>query len=187
MRKNFGPKTWMYPMPVLIIGTYDKDNNPNAMNAAWGGTYDYNQIIISLSSHKTTDNIRLNKEFTVSFATRKTVAASDYVGLVSFNKEPHKIMKAGLTPLKAENVNAPLFKEYPLTLECRLVQIINEGEGGGCVIADIVNVSADEEILNGDKIDVKKLEPICFEGQHHKYHVMGEEIADAFKIGSILK
>jgi len=187
MRKNFGPKTWIYPMPVLIIGSYDSEGHANAMNAAWGGIYDYNQIIISLSSHKTTDNIRLNKEFTVSFATKKTVMASDYVGLVSANKEPNKINKAGLTPIKAENVNAPLFKEYPLTLECCLVNIINEGEGGGCIIADIVNVSADEEIISNNKIDVNKLEPIAFDPCNNKYLLVGEEVANAFSIGLKLK
>ena len=99
MRKDFGSQTWMFPMPVLIIGTYDENGKPNAMNAAWGGIYDYNQIMICLSSHKTTDNIRKNKAFTISFATEDTVVASDYVGIVSQNKVPNKIEKAGLTPI----------------------------------------------------------------------------------------
>jgi len=96
MRKDFGKQTWVSPMPVLIIGTFNEKGEPNAMNAAWGGTYDYNQIMICLSSHQTTDNIRLNKAFTVAFATKETVTASDYVGIVSFKKEPDKIKKSGL-------------------------------------------------------------------------------------------
>ena len=77
MRKDFGPQTWVYPMPVLIIGTYNENGEPNAMNAAWGGVYDYNQIMICLSAHQTTDNIRKNKAFTISFGTRKTVKACE--------------------------------------------------------------------------------------------------------------
>ena len=187
MRKNFGPQTWMYPMPVLIIGTYDENSNPNAMNAAWGGIYDYNQIMICLSSHKTTDNIRKNKAFTISFATVETVAASDYVGIVSQNKEPNKIAKAGLKYEKAEHVNAPIFTDYPLTLECEVVDIINEGEGGGNVIGKIVNVSADVSVLTNGKVDYQKLHIITFDPITNKYVALGDAVADAFKEGLKLK
>ena len=150
MRKDFGPQTWVYPMPVLIIGTYNENNEPNAMNAAWGGVYDYNQIMICLSSHQTTDNIRLKKALTVSFATVETITASDYVGIVSQKKEKDKIAKSGLKYEKAKHVDAPIFTDYPLTLECEVVDIINEGEGGGNIIAKIVNVSVDESALDAN-------------------------------------
>ena len=187
MRKNLGQKTLIYPMPVLIIGTYDEKGEPDAMNAAWGGIYDYNQITISLGGHVTTDNIRKNKAFTISFGTRKTVVASDYVGLVSKAKEPNKIAKAGLHPFKSESVNAPLFEEYPLTLECKLVSLDGDIGEGGTLVGEIVNVSADECVLTNGKIDINKLEPICYDGELHKYNVVGEEVADAFKIGLRLK
>ena len=187
MRKDLGPQTWIFPMPVLIIGTYDENGNPNAMNAAWGGIYDYNQIMICLSAHQTTDNIRKNKAFTVSFATVETVTASDYVGIISQKKEPNKIAKSGLIPEKASKVNAPLFTNYPLTLECEVVDIINEGEGGGNVIANIVNVSADESVLTDGKLDSKKLHIIAFDPSSAKYIALGEEVAQAFKEGLKLK
>ena len=187
MRKDLGAKTFIYPMPVLIIGTYDEKGEPDAMNAAWGGIYDYGQITISLGAHVSTDNIRKNKAFTVSFATRKTVAQSDYVGIVSKAKEPRKIEKAGLHPIKSEKVNAPLFEEYPLTLECKLVSLDGNMGEGGTLIGEIVNVSVDESILTNDKIDVKKLEPLAFDGANGKYHVLGEEVADAFRVGLKLK
>lgn len=187
MRKDFGPQTWLYPMPVLIIGSFDENNNPNAMNAAWGGIYDTNQIIICLGSHKTTDNIKKNKAFTVAFATVDTVTESDYVGIVSQNKEPNKIKKAGLHYEKSSKVNAPIFTNYPLTIECELIGFINEGEGGGNIIGQIVNVSADEKILTNDKIDYKKLNPIVFDPVSHKYIALGEVVADAFKEGLKLK
>ena len=187
MRKDFGPQTWMYPMPVLIIGTYDEEGRPNAMNAAWGGIFDYNQIMICLSAHQTTDNIRKNKAFTISFATVDTVTASDYVGIVSQKTEPDKIAKAGLIVEKSKNVNAPLFKNYPLTLECELVEVFNEGEDGGNFVGKIVNVSADESILTNNKIDFKKLKPITFDPVTAKYISLGDEVAQAFREGLKLK
>ena len=187
MRKDLGAKTFIYPMPVLIIGTYDEKGEPDAMNAAWGGIYDYSQITISLGAHVSTDNIRKNKAFTVSFATRKTVAQSDYVGIVSIAKDPRKIEKAGLHPIKSEKVNAPLFEEYPLTLECKLVSLDGNMGEGGTLIGQIVNVSVDESVLTNGKIDVKKLEPLAFDGENAKYNVIGEEIADAFRVGLKLR
>ena len=187
MRKDFGAKTWLCPMPVLIIGTYDENGKADAMNAAWGGVYDYNQVIVCLSSHQTTDNIRKNKAFTLSFATVETVTASDYVGIVSQRNEPNKIKKSGLTPIKANNVNAPLFKEYPLTLECELLEIINEGEGGGNIVGKIVNASADESILTDGKVDSNKLHLITFDGINNRYVALGDKVADAFLEGNKLK
>ena len=187
MRKDLGAKTLVFPMPVLIIGTYDEHGEADAMNAAWGGIYDYNQITISLGSHVSTDNIRKNKAFTVSFATRKTVTQSDYVGIVSKAKEPKKLEKAGLHPFKSDRVNAPLFKEYPVTLECELISLDGEMGEGGTLIGQIINVSADESVLTNGKIDIKKLEPIAFDTESLKYNVIGEEVANAFKEGLKLK
>ena len=187
MRKDLGPQTWLFPMPVLIIGTYDEKGNPNAMNAAWGGIYDYGKIMICLSAHQTTDNIRKNKAFTVSFATVETVTASDYVGIVSQKNEPNKIAKSGLVPVKANKVNAPLFSNYPLTLECEVEDIINEGEGGGNIIGNIVNVSADESVLTNGKLDSKKLHVIAFDPSSAVYISLGEEVAKAFREGAKLK
>lgn len=187
MRKDLGPQTWIFPMPVLIIGSYDAYGKPNAMNAAWGGIYDYNQIMICLSAHQTTENIKKNRAFTVSFATVDTVTASDYVGIVSQKKEPDKIAKAGLNPVKASKVNAPIFTNYPVTLECEVVDIINEGEGGGNIIGNIVNVSVDESVLMDGKVNYKKFRPIAFDPSSAKYIELGEEVAQAFKEGLKLK
>ena len=187
MRKDLGQKTYMFPMPVLIIGTYDENGNPDAMNAAWGSIYDYGQVTVSLGSHVTTDNIRKNKAFTISFGTRKTVKACDYVGLVSKAKEPNKIEKAGLHPFKSEKVNAPLFEEFPVTLECKLISLDGNMGEGGTLIGEIVNVSVDDSVFTNGKIDMKKFEPIAFDTENMKYNVLGEEVADAFKIGLTLK
>ena len=185
MRKNFGAKTWIYPMPVLIIGTYDENGTPNAMNAAWGGVYDTNQVMVCLShDHKTTENIKKSGAFTVSFATAKTVEPCDYVGIVSANNEPDKFAKAGFHATKSEFVNAPLIDELPMTLECKLVRF---NEDGIC-IGDIVNVSADESVLDEKgRVDAKKLDPIIYDGVTPAYWSFGEKVGQAFSDGKKIK
>ena len=184
MRKDFGVKPWLYPQPVLIIGTYDKDKKANAMNAAWGGTYDMDKVIISLSSHKTTDNLKISKAFTLSFATTATAIESDFVGIVSQNKEPDKMEKAGLTPIPSKKVNAPLFEEYPLTMECEVDEF---DEDKGILIGKVINISVDEKIVKDGKIDTDEFKAIVFDPINAKYRAVGEVIADAFKVGFVLK
>ena len=183
MRKNFGAKPWVYPQPVLMIGTYDENGTPNLMNAAWGGQYGANTVMLCLSSHKTTDNIRLKGAFTVSFATAATVIPCDYVGIVSANKEPDKVKKAGFTTTKSKNVDAPIINELPLTLECKLVKFNEDG----VVIGEIINVCADESILTDGNVDYKKLDAIIFDPANAAYIRLGEKVGNAFKDGAKLK
>jgi flavin reductase (DIM6/NTAB) family NADH-FMN oxidoreductase RutF len=185
MRKNFGAKTWLYPMPVLIVGTYDEKGTPNAMNAAWGGVYDTNLVMVCLADdHKTTANIQQSGAFTVSFATTDQVVACDYVGLVSANDEPNKFAKAGFHAVKSEFVNAPIIDELPMTLECRLLKF---NEDGICV-GEIVNVSAEERVLGKDgRIDAKKLDPIIDDSVTHAYWNFGECVGQAFSDGKKIK
>lgn len=185
MRKNFGTKPWFYPLPVLIIGTYDSNNQPDAMNAAWGGLYDANLIELCLSAgHKTTKNIKEKKAFTVSFADAKNVVACDYVGMVSANNTPDKMKKAGLTTRKSDFVDAPIIEELPMALECRFVKTTEDGN----IIGEIVNVSADESILNEKgMIDIQKLQPISFDPVNNDYVVIGEKVGNAFEDGNQLK
>ena len=185
MRKNFGAKTWLYPMPVLIVGTYDENGIPDAMNAAWGGIYDTNMVMVCLDdSHKTTENIKRTKAFTVSFATVNTVVPCDYVGIVSANDVPDKFVKAGFHAIKSEFVNAPVIEELPMTVECELLKF---NEDGIC-IGRIVNISADESILDENgKIDAKKLDPIIYDSVTHAYWNLGEKVGKAFSDGNKLK
>ena len=185
MRKNFGAKTWLYPMPVLIVGTYDESGNPDAMNAAWGGIYEVNQVVLSLGdNHKSTQNIKKTGAFTVSFATESTVVPCDYVGIVSANDVPDKFARAGFHAEKSKFVNAPIISELPMTVECKLIKF---NEDGICV-GEIVNVSADESILDENgRIDVKRLAPIIYDGVTHEYWSFGEKVGQAFSDGKKLK
>ena len=186
MRHNFGAKSMCYPMPVYIIGTYNADGSPNAMNAAWGGISEEAEISICVDDgHKTAENLLARKAFTVSMATADQVAACDYVGLVSGNQEPNKFAKAGFHATKSEFVDAPLINELPMALECEVISY----DGATCrLVGRIVNVSADESILgeNG-KIDVSKLRPITYDSMNHQYLALGEPVGHAFRDGLTLK
>ena len=185
MRKNFGAKPWFYPLPVLMIGTYDEDGTPDAMNAAWGGLYDADKIVLCLSEgHKTTTNIKMKGAFTVSFADAVHVTEADYVGMESANQVKDKLAKAGLHTLKSEYVDAPIIDEFPLTLECRLLKMTEDGN----IIGQIVNVSADERIIGEDgKIDASLLQAIPFDPVHNVYLKLGEKVGNAFQDGAKLK
>ena len=185
MKKNFGPQTCLYPMPVFIIGTYNEDGTPNAMNAAWGGTANSNKIAICVDrNHKTTENFLARKAFTVAIADTTNIVPSDYVGIVSCFDVPDKISRAGLTPVKSALVDAPLFEEYRMTLECSFVSYDDESE---LLIGEIVNVCAEENILDADgKIDINKLQPITFDPVNHGYYVIGEKVGTAFSDGKEL-
>lgn len=186
--KSFGSKPWMLPQPVLIIGTYDSDGKPNAMNAAWGGQWDMHEIIISLGSHATTDNLRHNSDLTVAFATKSTMVAADYVGIVSRRNNPDKMKPTGWTIEKAPNVNAPLFKDFPMTMECRVKQKMDESPTGCYLIAEIVNILCDEAYLTADgNPDVEKMSLITYDPTSHSYVALGKGVGKAFADGKQLK
>ncbi len=186
MRKNFGAKPWTYPQPVFIIASYGADGTPNAMNAAWGGISDDNKLTMCLSAgHKTVKDILQRKAFTVSMADAEHVTACDYVGVVSGNNVPDKLARAGFHTTKAEQVDAPLIDELPMALECRL---LNYDPETCCLMGEIINVSADERVLDENgKIDPAKFRPITFDPVHNTYRVIGDVVGKAFSDGLKLK
>lgn len=186
MRKNFGPKPYLYPQPVLIIATYGEDGTPDAMNAAWGGISDSNRVAMYLSTgHKTVQNILSRKAFTVSMADEDHVVECDYVGIVSANQVPDKLARAGLHTTRSQFVDAPLIDELPMALECRFLSFDEETE---LLLGEIINVSAEEYILGEDgKIDPAKLRPISFDPVNHDYLALGEKVGRAFQDGKRLK
>lgn len=185
MRVQLGKKPLVYPQPVLMVATYDEAGNPDLMTAAWGGVGDDTQIFLCLSEgHKTTQNLLKTKAFTVSMGVEGLEKECDYAGIVSANKEPGKLEKAGLHVHKSDLVNAPVVDELPLCLECELISY----EPEHChLFGEIVGVSADESILTGGKVDMAKLRPLIFDIDGSAYYGVGEKKADAFKVGAELK
>lgn len=184
MSKNFGAKPFLFPQPVLILGTYDENGHPNAMNAAWGGIVGMHEVIVDLDGHKTSDNLIKKRAFTVAMGDVAHMPACDYVGLVSAKTEPRKMEKAGFTTRKSEFVDAPIINELPLTLECRLLKVID----GSKYLGEIVNVVADDSILGDDgEISLEKFRPITYDTVHYGYYALGERVGTAFQDGKKLK
>ncbi len=182
MRKNYGAKPILYPQPVFIIATYGEDGTPDAMNAAWGGLSEENEISICISAgHKTTANILARGAFTVSMADADHVAACDYVGIVSGNEVPDKFEKAGFHAVKSDFVDAPLIEELAMAVECKLKSY----NPSTCrLVGEIVNVTIDERVLNDEgNVDPAKLRPITFDPMNNDYLVLGEKVGEAFGEG----
>ena len=178
-----GNHSTITPETVFIIGTYDENGTPNAMNAAWGMQSDTNEITLMLSKHKTTENFEKTGAFTVAFGTADTVLISDYFG-VETGKKVNKIEKAGCHIHKSAHVNAPIIEEYPLSLECKVKSWDTES---GYLIGEIIASQADESILTDGKVDLGKLRPIIFDPSFNAYRVVGEIVGKAFSDGLKLK
>ena len=184
MKKNLGKKNWMFPMPVLMIGTYGEDGTPDVMNAAWGGITLEDEITICIDTeHKTWANIAARKAFTVAFGTAGAVKACDYLGIASGNKMPDKVARSGFTVTKSKSVDAPVVNELPLVLECELVSMNDENCN---VVGRIVNCAVEEPAMTDGKPDADKMRPICFDACQHVYRLMGETVAKAFSCGKEL-
>lgn len=186
MKKNFQNKTVVTPLPVLIIASYDENDIPDAMNAAWGGQCGYHEVALNLATnHKTTENIRKTKAFTLSLGTVDTMTLCDYFGLVSGRKE-NKIAHAGVTARKSEFVNAPVIEEFPLTMECKVISI-NDEIGETRVVGRVVNLQVEEELLDENgHVDYNKLRPISYDSETRSYREMGNIIGKAFHDGKEL-
>lgn len=182
MMKSIGPSTSVFPEPVFMIGTYDEDGTPNLMTAAWGGLYNDETIMVCISkSHLTAKNLAKRKAFTVAIADVNNIVACDYVGLVSGNDVPDKVKKAGLHAKKSAKVDAPIIKEFKLTLECEMISYKKE-----TLIGKIIDIKADSSILTGGKPDPKKLKPITYDPFNHTYLAIGEKVGKAFSDGKKL-
>ena len=163
-----------------MIATYNEDGTVDVMNAAWGTMFERDQVILNLTeSHKTVKNIRKRKAFTVSIANAKNVVAADYFGIASGNNTPNKFDNSGLTYVKSANVDAPIINEFPICMECELL----EGESNWGIVGKVINTLADESVINNDNIDINLLEAIAFDPYTHGYYKVSERVGNAFKDG----
>lgn len=187
MRKKLNITEGIFPMPVLMIATYNEDGSVNVMNAAWGTMQERDHVALNLTeTHKTVKNIKARGAFTVSIADAAHVLEADYLGVVSGNNVTNKFENSGLTASKAEMVDAPVINEFPLCLECEFVEYQN-GKYGCGVIGKVVNVTADESVMVGDKIDMSLVNAIAFDPYTHGYYKVTERVGNAFKDGLQLK
>ena len=186
MRKNIKTTDAIFPMPVLMIATYNEDGSIDVMNAAWGTMLSRNQVILNLTeSHKTVKNIKERKAFTVSIADSKHVVEADYFGIASGNNTKNKFENTKLTATKSENVDAPIINEFPICMECEFIEYQADEYGAG-VIGKVVNVTADESVMNGDNVDISLVDAISFDPYTLGYYKVQERVGNAFSDGKQL-
>ena len=187
MKKNIKTTEAIFPMPVLMIATYNDDDSIDVMNAAWGTMLDRNIVLLNLSeNHQTVKNIIKRKAFTISIADTKHVKEADFFGVVSGNNTPDKFVKSGLTASKSSLVNAPIINEFPICMECEFLKFQNDEYSYG-VIAKVVNTSVEENIMANDNVDIEKLQAISFDPYTHGYYEVTKRVGNAFKDGFDLK
>ena len=187
MKKDIKVTEAIFPMPVLMIATYNDDGSIDVMNAAWGTMLERDHVILNLTeTHKTVQNIKKRKAFTVSIADSNHVIEADYFGVVSGNNTPNKFENTGLTAVKSEKVDAPIINEFPICMECEFVEYQDDEYGAG-VVGKIVNVSANEDVLDGDRVDISKVNAICFDSYSHGYYEVVKRAGEPFKDGLKLK
>lgn len=182
-RSNFGAMMFVAPEPVIMIATYDAHDNPDVMMAVWGCQCAGDKVKIHLSDHQTTENLQLKKAFTMSFATKATVAESDYFGEVSAREVKDKVARVGFTAHKSPNVDAPIIDQYPVTLEC-----VVESFDNGVLVGRVVNTSAAKEVLDAEgNVDLGKLQPVAFDPVNNTYRIVGDVVGHAWKSGDKFK
>ncbi|MCD7857000.1 MAG: flavin reductase family protein [Clostridiales bacterium] len=187
MRKHIKTTEAIFPMPVLMVATYNEDGTVDVMNAAWGTMLERDHVILNLTeTHKTVKNIKARKAFTVSIADAAHMTEADYFGVVSGNNTPDKFAKSGLTAQKSALVDAPIIAEFPICMECEFIQY-QDGEYGCGVIGRVVNTTADESVLDGDKVDIEKVSAIAFDPYTHGYYKVTQRVGNAFQDGLALK
>ena len=184
MRKDFGAKPYLFPMPVLMIATYNEDGSVDVMNMAWGGICDTDKVALNISEgHRTSQNIIARRAFTVSVADAAHIAEADYLGIVSGNKVADKFERSGLTAVRSEFVDAPVVQEFPVAIECEAIEL-HKCEWGFRVVGRIVNASADESVLGDDgKPDVARMGAVAFDQYANNYYAIGERVAGAWDAG----
>lgn len=184
MKKDLGVNPAVFPMPVLMIATYGENDKVDVMNMAWGGVCAENMVALNLSeNHKTTKNIEERKAFTLSIADTDHLEESDFFGIASGNRMEDKFERTGMHAVKSKNVDAPIIDEYPLTLECKVVEMQNQPYGLR-VLGEIVNVVVDEKVLDEKgKVDASKLNAFVFDQLRNGYYKVGEKVGQAWNSG----
>lgn len=187
MKKDLGVKPYLFPMPVLMIATYGDDGTVDVMNMAWGGICAENMVSLNIDTdHKTAKNIKKRGAFTLSIADVPHIQAADFFGIASGNKLEDKFARSGLTAVKSEKVDAPVVQEFPLTLECKVVEDKMEVYGHH-VLGEIVGVLADESVLDETgRVDARKLNAFVFDQFRSGYYAIGEKVGQAWHTGAPL-
>lgn len=184
MKKDYKVGPILFPMPILMIATYDEKENIDVMPMAWGGICSDTEVALNLdATHKTTANLKLKKAFTISIADVKHLTEVDYLGIISENKEEKKFEKTKLHAIQSSHVDAPIIEEFPLTMECEVTQIEDRGDMVHFV-GKIKNVLVEDSLLNErGQVEPSKLNALIYDPYQEDYYVVGEKVGQAYRDG----
>lgn len=187
MKKDLGVVEAIYPMPVLMVAAYDENEKVNVMNVAWGQICDEGKIILFIGEGKRTWlNIKASRAFTVALADDKHVDVADFFGIASGNKISDKFERTGYHAVRSDKVYAPIIEEFPLVMECELLDILDTEHVSG-IVGKIVNVKAEESVLDEkNRVDVDKLNALIFDQFRHGYYTTGAKVGQAWNAGAEL-
>ena len=187
MKKDLGVVPAVYPMPVLMVAAYDKNEKVNVMNVAWGQICDMDKIILFIGEGKRTWlNIQESKAFTVALADEAHMDVADFFGIASGNKIDDKFERTGYHAVKSDKVHAPVIEEFPVVMECELLEFL-ESEHVSGIVGRILNVKAEESVLADDgKVDAAKLHALMFDQFRNGYYATGERVGTAWNAGAAL-
>ena len=199
MKQEIKTTEAIFPMPVLMISTFNEDGSVDVMNAAWGTMLDRDKVALNLTmldrdkvalnlteTHKTVENIKARKGFVVHIADAKHVVEADYFGIASGNTEKEKFAKSGMTFTKSDLVDAPVINEFPIAMECEFIEYQSDDTGLG-VIGKVLRTSVEEANMKDGKVDIDSLEAIAFDPYTHGYYKVSGRVGEAFKDGAKLK
>ena len=187
MKKQIKTTDAIFPMPVLLISTFNADGTVDVMNAAWGTMLAGDTVALNLSeTHTTVQNLKARKGFVIHIADAKHVAEADWFGVVHGRDEPEKFAKSGLTFVKSALVDAPVINEFPVAMECELIEY-QSGPTGIGVIGRVLRTGVEESKLKDGRVDVDALEAIAFDPFTHGYYKVGGRVGNAFGDGLQLK
>lgn len=174
---SWRPGTMVYPVPAVIVTCGDSPANWNMLTVAWTGTIcsDPAMCYISVRPERFSYPLLVkNMEFTINLTTASMAHATDWVGVRS-GRDHNKWEKTGLTPIPGEKVASPTIVESPLSIECRIKEIMNLGSHA-MMIADVVNVRADEAYLDPATGRFRLEESGLMAYSHGGYYELGQLI-----------
>ena len=187
MKQQISTTEAIFPMPVLLISTFNEDGTVNVMNAAWGTMVERDMVALNLTeTHKTVKNIKARGGFVIHIADVKHVVEADWFGVVSGNNTSDKFAKSGMTFEKSALVDAPIINELPVAMECKYVEYQSDETGLG-VIGRVLRTSVEEAHLKDGKVDIDSLEAIAFDPYTHGYYKVAGRVGEAFSDGLKLK
>lgn len=177
MKIRWKPGTLIYPLPAVLVGCGDSPENYNLITVAWTGTVctDPAMCYISVRHERHSyELIRRTGEFVINLTTEALARATDWCGVRS-GREVDKFQQMGLTPIAGCEVKAPLVAEAPLSIECRVKEIIPLGSHD-MFLAEVVAVQADDAYIDPEsgRFALEKAHPIVY--SHGEYFALGEAI-----------